>query len=305
MDFLRDVASFLDPADLKLLRVLLKDDVVSSSITQIFKNPESAGKYLVILKDRPNSLYIVAKIAESIEQYLEAEDAEISYELFIKSLEHIRDARDKTLRMKLHLLVRNAIKRKINEDDFETAAMLTSEFYDFGLRDIHKKLLLISSDLSESGNYERALKILNLLKPSDSVNDLKSHVLEEWGRSLFEAGELIKAASRYLEAVRVGNRNDLMVDLGEIYQKLGEFENAYEIYNNIEISSKNENLIKKKKSELLIRWGEQLALNKEFKEAADKFNEAYKTAISINDDEISIRALKNAKKVSGYEKTDY
>lgn len=114
MDFLRDVASFLDPEDLKQLRALLKDDVVASSITQIFNNPENAEKYLVTLKERPNSAYIVAKIAESIERYLEAEEAKISYDLFVKSLEHIRDARDKTLKMKIHLLVRDAIKRKIN-----------------------------------------------------------------------------------------------------------------------------------------------------------------------------------------------
>lgn len=163
---------------------------------------------------------------------------------------------------------------------------------------------MIISDLSESGNYERALKIINLLTPSESVNELKSHILEEWGRKFAERGGFIKAASRYLEAIRVGNRRDLMMDLGEIYFKLGEYENAYEIYNNVEVSSKNENLIKRRKSELLIKWGEELASKRKLKEASDKFHEAYQTANSINDDELSIRALKNVKKVTGSEKSD-
>jgi|Deesub1362B_J571_1020462.scaffolds.fasta_scaffold00801_14 tetratricopeptide (TPR) repeat protein len=296
MEFLREVANFLEAEDIKLLRIFMRDDVTSASIIRIFEDPENAGKYLVLLKDRPKAIYIVAKIAERIEEYLKGDEASISYELFMKALEEIKDTKDSALKLKIHLLVRDAIIRKINEKEYETAAALTSEFYEFGLKDCLKKLLLIASELSERGDYPKSVKILNLLIPSDSINELKSHILEEWGKNLMAKRDYINAASRFLEAIRVGNRKEVLINLGDAYFRAGEFENAYEAYSSIEITAKNEIEVLRRTSMMLNSWGEELVNQGELEKAVDKFNEAYQTAIKINEDDIAVNALKSARK---------
>jgi tetratricopeptide (TPR) repeat protein len=296
MGFVEEVSVFLEPEDLKLLRILMRDDVTAASITRIFEDPENAGKYLVILKERPKALFIVAKIAERIERYLEGEEASLSFELFMKSLEYIKDTHDNALKLKILLLVRDTIIRKMKEKDYETAAILTSEFFDFGLKDCLKKLLLIVSDLSEDGEYSRAMRILNFLTPSSSINELKSHILEEWGKSLMAQGDYINAISRFTQAMRLTNRKDVLMNLADAYFKAEEFKKAYEAYSAIETSAKNEVEVLRKMSMLLNSWGEKLVNEGEYEKAVDKFNEAYQTAIRINDDDIAVNALKSAKK---------
>jgi len=296
MEFIRDVANFLEPEDLRLLRILMRDDVTSASITKIFEDPENAGKYLVLLKERPKAIYIVAKIAERIEKYLKDEEASISYELFMRALDQIKNTSDNVLKQKIHLLVRDAIIRKINEREYETAAILISEFYDFGLKDCFRKLLLIVSELAEDGEYQRAFKTLNLLPASGIIEELKSHILEEWGRSFMAKGEYLNAASRFAEAIRIANRKELYTELGDAYFRAKEFEKAYEAYKSVDLSARNEIDILKRISMLLNSWGEELVNLGQYEEAIDKFNEAYQAAIKINEDEIAVNALKSAKK---------
>ncbi|HID42726.1 MAG TPA: hypothetical protein EYP30_02970 [Archaeoglobaceae archaeon] len=296
MEFIRNVANFLEPEDLRLLRILMRDDVTSASITKIFEDPENAGKYLVLLNERPKAVYIVAKIAERIEEYLEGEEASISYELFIKALDRIKNTENNVLKQKIHFLVRDAIIRKINEKEYEIAAILISEFYDFGLKDCLRKLLLIVSDLAEEGEYQRAFKTLNLLPHSSITEELKSHILEEWGKGLMTQGEYINAASRFLEAIRTGNRKELFTSLGDAYFRAKEFDKAYDAYKSVELSAKNEVDVLRRISMLLNFWGEELVNEGEYEKAVDKFNEAYQTAVKINDDEIAVNALKSAKR---------
>lgn len=304
MEFIRDVANFLDGEDLRLLRILMRDDVTSASITKIFEDPENAGKYLVLLKERPRAIYIVAKIAERIEEYLEDEEASISYGLFMRALEQIKNTSDSVLKQKIHLLIRDAIVRKINEKEYETAAILISEFYDFGLKDCFKKLLLIVSDLAEEGEYQKAFKTLNLLPASSIVEELKSYILEEWGKSLMAKGDYINAASRFAEAARIANRKELLLELGDAYFRAKEFEKAYESYRSVEPSAKNELDVFRRISMLLNSWGEELINQGDFEKAVDKFNEAYQIAIKINEDEIAINALKSAKKAIEMSKSE-
>ncbi|MFP3909263.1 MAG: tetratricopeptide repeat protein [Archaeoglobaceae archaeon] len=296
MDFLREVSTFLEPEDMKLLRILMRDDVIATPITKIFEEPENAGKYFVLLKDRPKSLYLVAKIAERIEGYLDGDEARLSFELFMKSLEQIKCIQDKDLELKVYFLVRETIQKRIDNCEYENSAVLITELYDLGLKDLLKKLLLVVSDLSDSGEYSRAIKILNLLTPSESVNSLKSYILEEWGKSLISQGEYASAASRFMEGIRISNREELYLNLGDAYYKAEEFERAYDTYSSIEGSYKNEIELLRRKSMLLNSWGEHLVNKGDYENAIDKFNEAYQTAVRISDDEIGEYALKSARK---------
>ncbi len=296
MDFLREVSTFLDPKDMKLLRILMRDDVVATPLTRIFEEPENAGKYFVLLQERPKSLYIVAKIAERIESYLDGDEANLSFDLFMKALEQIKETRDKDLELKVYFLVREAVEKRIKKGEYENSAILITEFYDMGLNDLFKKLLLVVSDLSDSGEYSRAVKILNILTPSQEVNSMKSYILEEWGKDLIAQGEYTSAASRFMEAIRTNSRSELYLSLGDAYYKAQEFERAYDTYSSVEGSYKNEVELLRRKSMLLNSWGEYLVNRGDYESAIAKFNEAYQTAVRISDDHISESALKSARK---------
>jgi tetratricopeptide (TPR) repeat protein len=86
------------------------------------------------------------------------------------------------------------------------------------------------------------------------------------------------------------------MNLADAYFKAEEFKKAYEAYSAIETSAKNEVEVLRKMSMLLNSWGEKLVNEGEYEKAVDKFNEAYQTAIRINDDDIAVNALKSAKK---------
>ncbi len=303
MDFLREVSTFLEPNDMKLLRILMKDDVVATPLTRIFEEPENAGKYFVLLQERPKSLYIVAKIAERIESYLDGDDASLSFDLFMKSLEQIKDTQDKDLELKVYFLVREAIQKRITKGEHENSAVLIREFYDLSLNDMFKKLLLVVSGLSDSGEYPRAVKILNILTPSQEVNSLKSYILEEWGKDLISQGDYTSAASRFMEAIRINSRSELYLSLGDAYYKAEEFEKAYDTYSSVESSYKNEVELLRRKSMLLNSWGENLVNKGDHENAIDKFNEAYQTAVRISDDQIGESALKSARKALEMSKT--
>ncbi|MFO7966054.1 MAG: hypothetical protein R6U44_00450 [Archaeoglobaceae archaeon] len=296
MDFFREVSTFLDPEDMKLLRILMKDDVVATPLTRVFEEPENAGKYFILLQERPKSLYIVSKVAERIERHLDGDDASLSFDLFMKSLDHIKETHDKDLKLKVYFLVRDAIQNRIKNGEYENSAILISEFYDLGLKDMFKKLLLVVSDLSDNGEYSRAVKILNILTPTQDVNSMKSYILEEWGKDLISQGEYTSAASRFMEAIRINSRGELYLSLGDAYYKAEEFEKAYDTYSSVEGSYKNEVELLRRKSMLLNSWGEHLVNKGDYESAIDKFNEAYQTAVRISDDQIGEAALKSARK---------
>ncbi len=300
-EFLRDAEVFLDYSDMKILRAVSRDETASKPIIKIFENPENAGKYLVILKERPKALFVVAKLANRISKYFKNDEGKIIYDLFLRSVRMLKNQKDAWIRNAIFLLLKETIERKLEEGDFEEAASLVSEFQEYGFKMYFKKILLVSSELAEKGDFERAISIVNRLGPSTTVNELKTQIYLEWGKRLMDLGDYSSAELQLKEGLRYAKSHDTLSEihttLSKIYKRLGKFEQAYKQIMKIEPENPVEEIkLLREAAKILMDWG--VRLEKEDKdEALDKYNQAYQLALRIGDISISKKALEKARKV--------
>ncbi|MBO8182215.1 MAG: hypothetical protein H0Z28_05405 [Archaeoglobus sp.] len=300
-EFLRDAEVFLDYSDLKILRAVSRDETAATPILKIFENPENAGKYLVILKERPKALFVVAKLANRISKYFKGDEGRIIYNLFLKAVRMLKDHEDSWIKNAVFLLLKETIERKLKEGDFEEAASLVSEFKEYGFKNYFKKILLVSSELAEKGDFERAVSIINRLGPSSTVSELKTQIYLEWGKKLIELKDYHSAEIQLKEALRYASSHDTLSEihltLSTIYNRLGKFENAYNQILKIEPENPVEEIkLLREAAKILIEWGNKL--EKEDKdEALDKYNQAYQLALRIGDTSLSKKAVERARKV--------
>jgi tetratricopeptide (TPR) repeat protein len=300
-EFLKDAEVFLDYPDMKVLRAISRDETVSRPIVKIFENPRNAGKYLVILKERPKALFIVAKLANRISKYFKGEEEKIIYDLFLKAIKMIKDHKDPSIRNAIFLLLKETIKRKLEEGDYEGAASLISEFQEFGFKNYFKKILLISSELAEKGDFEGSISIVNRLGPSAIVNELKTQIYLEWGKRLMELKDYVSAETQLKEALKYAKSNftlsEIYLMLSSTYKNLGKFEQAYNQLLKIEPENPVEEIkLLREAAKLLLIWGKNL--EKEDKDMAlEKYNQAYQISLRIGDTSTSKDALEKAKKV--------
>ncbi len=300
-EFLKDAEVFLDYSDMKILRAVSRDETVSKPIIKIFENPENAGKYLVILKERPKALFVVAKLANRISKYFKGDEGRIIYDLFLKAVRMLKDQRDAWIKNAVFLLLKETIERKLEEGDFEEAASLVSEFQGYGFKNYFKKILLVSSELAEKGDFERAISIVNRLGPSATVNELKTQIYLEWGKRLMDLRDYSSAETQLKEALKYAKSHDTLTEihltLSKIYKKLGKFEQAYNQILRIEPENPVEEIkLLREAAKILMDWGKKL--EKEDKdEALEKYNQAYQIALRIGDISISKKAIERAKKV--------
>jgi tetratricopeptide (TPR) repeat protein len=285
-----------------------RDETVSKPIIKIFENPEYAGKYLIMLKDRPKALFIVAKLSERISKYFKGEEGEAIYNIFLKSVRMIKDTTDTSLKQSLFLLVKEAIERRMNEGDFETAASLISEFYSFGFKNQFKKILFTASELAEKGDFERTIKILNSLSPSEIVRELRTQIYFEWGKKLFSLKNYTSAEIQLREALKFSENEEISREtrfvLAEVLRKLGRFEESYRELSKIEPQNPVEEIkILRNAARTLMEWGEFLQ-KEDADSAIDKFNEAYQIAMRIGDTSIAEIAFKKAQNTLKLKKED-
>ncbi|RLI83384.1 hypothetical protein DRP07_03505 [Archaeoglobales archaeon] len=306
-EFLKDAEVFLDYSDMKILRAVSRDETVSIPIIKIFENPKNAGKYLVILKERPKALFVVAKLANRISKYFKGAEGKIIYDLFLKAVRMIKDYEDPWIKNAVFLLLKETIERKLEESNFEEAASLVSEFQNYGFKNYFKKILLVSSELAEKGDFERAISIINRLGPSAMVNELKTQIYLEWGRRLMDLKDYSSAETQLKEALKFATSHDTLSEihllLSEIYKKLGRFRQAYDQILKIEPENPVEEIrLLRETAKILMEWGKKLE-REDKDEALEKYNQAYQIALRIGDISISKKAVEKAKKVvSGSEK---
>lgn len=179
MRFIKDVSVFLDYEDIKVLKVLSKNDVTISSMAKIFENPDKSGKYLMLISDKPIAIYLVAKISERICKYLTDEDAKTCFKLFLDSIILLNNVEDKKIKQMVFLLLKEAMNRRIKENKLNELAILLSNFYDVGFKKYLDKLLFLAATLAENGDYQKAIEILDLIN-FDRAKKLKAAILEEW-----------------------------------------------------------------------------------------------------------------------------
>ncbi|AGK61010.1 hypothetical protein Asulf_01006 [Archaeoglobus sulfaticallidus PM70-1] len=295
-EFLSDCEAFLDHQDIKLLRALSSDEEVVKSIEKVFEAPEYAGKYLVMLKDRPKALYIIAKLSERISRYFDGENRERVFELFLKSLRLISDLKDKSINQSVFFLVKEAIERRIDDGDYETAALLITEFYHFGFKSQLKRILFKVGEITEKGDFERAINILSRLKQNEVIRELKTQIYIEWGRRYMELKDYLAAEIQLKEALNFAE-NDLDVKeikmlLYDALKNQNKFEDAMKQLETIDTSSPIEELkVLREKAKLLLSWAEK---SKDVDNALEKYDAAYRIAVKIGDSELARKCLEKA-----------
>jgi len=265
--FIESIASFIDDDDVKVLKAISSDPIVLHSIKKIFDYPEKANKYLILLKDSPAAVYLVAKVSERISRYLEGEDEAKCFAIFLTALRELKDCGDRRILQNMFLLLKEAIERRLSDGKYEDAAKLVMEFQDFGFRSYIKKILFFALEVSEDGDYRKAMGILGLLPETDAVKDAKASVLLEWGKSLASSNP--EAALKKIEkSLKLKDTVDARLAMAEIYENMGNYEKAYYIYTSLRTLYPG---IERKISRMLMEWGEETG-------DVEKLREAYNLA---------------------------
>jgi len=265
--FIESIASFVDDDDVKVLKAISSDPIVLHSIKKIFDYPEKANKYLILLKDSPAAVYLVAKVSERISRYLEGEDEAKCFAIFLTALRELKECGDRRILQNMFLLLKEAIERRLSDGKYEDAAKLVMEFQDFGFRSYIKKILFFALEVSEDGEYRKAMGILGLLPETDAVKDAKASVLLEWGKSLASSNP--EAALKKIEkSLKLKDTVDARLAMAEIYENMGNYEKAYYIYTSLRTLYPG---IERKISRMLMEWGEETG-------DVEKLREAYNLA---------------------------
>ncbi len=285
-DFVETLSNFLDDDDVKLLKAVSTDPITSHSLRRIFEHPEKVSKYMILLKDAPTTVYLVAKIAERLSKYLDEEDQSKCFGIFLTAMRELKNCKDRKIVQNMFLLLKEAIERRLMEGKYEEAAKLVMEFQDFGFKGYVKKILFFALEVSEDGDFKRAMRILELLPPSEEVAASKASVLLEWGKSLAlrnpEAG-----LRKIEESLKHRETPEAKLAMAEIYEDLGNYEKAYYIYSSLRNVYPG---IEKRISRMLMEWGEESS-------DIEKLKEAYNLAM---DDKILAEEIaRRIKKLSG------
>ena len=251
-ELIESLKEFLDEEDQKILRSLSKDLTVMQVLKKVFTEPEKAEKYLILIRDNYLALLLTTKLAERISRYLEKEDEEQALTIFLKSISYLNEMKDRRAIQTVFSLLKEAIDSRLNLGKYETAAMLVTRFRDFGFNNYVKRLLYHALEISESGDFPKAARILDLLPQNEGVLTVKSYILLEWGKSIAvsdpEAG-----LRRLEEAVRIRGLPAAKIAMAEIYESIGNYAKAYEIYSAL----KNQPEVERKLLRLLMEWGEE------------------------------------------------
>lgn len=261
--FIKSVANFIDEDDVKVLKAIGSDPILLHSIKKIFDYPEKASKYMILLRDSPVAIYLVAKIAERLSRYLEGEDEAKCFAVFLTALRELKGCGDRKVLQNMFLLLKEAIERRLSDGKYEDAAKLVMEFQDFGFKSYIKKILFFALEVSEEGDYRRAMRILDLLPEMDAVRDAKASVLLEWGKSL-ALNNPEAAIKKVEESLKLKDTVDARLAMAEIYENLGNYEKAYFIYTSLRALYPG---IDRKISRMLMEWGEETGDIEKLKEA--------------------------------------
>jgi tetratricopeptide (TPR) repeat protein len=274
-----------------------------------FENPENAGKYLIILREKPKALFVVAKLAERISYFFKGNEEKAVFNLFLKSIRMIKDSDDASLKQGIFILLKNAIEKRMDDGDYEVAASLISEFYNFGFKNLFRKILFITSELAEKKEFSKSINILNQLTPSPVIIDLKTQILIEWGKYLIDIGDYNSAEMRFKEALKLTDspetRSEIHLLLSGIYVRMERYKEAYELFMQVDAQSPKEEIeIQREIARILLIWGKSLEKSGDVESALEKYSEAYQLAFRINDHELTTKAVKNAKKIVSEERDD-
>ncbi|MET1125024.1 MAG: hypothetical protein ABWW66_07190 [Archaeoglobaceae archaeon] len=246
--------NFLDKEDEKYFKAVSKDPIVAHSIKKIFERPEKAPKYMIVLKDSPLALFLIAKAAERISRYLNGEEEESVFGVFLSAANVLKQCADRKILQNVFSLLREAIEKRIAEGKYEDAARLVVEFQEFGFRSYVKKLLFFALEVSEEGDYTRALRILDLLPESEEVRDAKASILLEWGKQIAAANPEA-GIKKIEESLKLRESPEARIALAEVYESIGDYRRAFTIYSSI----KNYPGVSRRIARLLMEWGESEA----------------------------------------------
>lgn len=256
------LSKFLDEEDQKILRTLSKDYTVLQVLKKVFDEPEKAEKYLILIKDNYFALLFTTKLAERISRYLEKEDEEKALNIFLKGIGYLAEVKDRRAIQNVFSLLKEAIDSRLSLGKFETAAKLVTSFKEFGFNNYIKKLLFHALEVSESKDFTRAIRILDLLPMNEDVLTVKAYVLLDWGKSI-SASDPEAGLRKIEEALKIKDIPSARIAMAEIYESIGNYSKAYEIYSAL----KNQPEIERKLLRLLMEWGEESRDIKKLEEA--------------------------------------
>ncbi len=251
-DFFRTLSRFLDEEDEKILKAVSNDAIVAHSIKKIFERPEKVGKYMIVLKDTPTAVFLVAKAAERMSRYLSGDDEDRVFNVFITALKWLKDCSDRRTLQNMFSLIREAVERRLAEGNYEEAARLVVEFLDFGFRSYVKKILFFALEVSDEGDYRRAMRILDLLPESEDVIAAKASVLLEWGKNIAAANPEA-GLKKIEESLELKDSPEARIAMAEVYESIGNYEKAYYIYLSLRNTYPG---VDRKIARLLMEWGE-------------------------------------------------
>ncbi len=288
--FIESVSNFVDEEDVKLLKALSSDPIVIHSIKRIFEHPEKVNKYMVLLKDVPATVYLVAKIAERLSKYLEGEDEAKCFGIFLAALRQLKNCKDRKILQNMFLLLKEAIERRLIEGKYEDAAKLVMEFQEFGFKSYIRKILFFALEVSEDGDYKRAMRILELLPSTEEVIASKANVLLEWGKAIAMSNP--EAGLRKIEeSLKLRESPEAKLAMAEIYESIGNYEKAYFIYSSLRSVYPG---IEKRLARMLMEWGEETGDIEKLREA---YNLAADDKILAEEIERRIRKLSRDKEL--------
>ncbi|MCX8172873.1 MAG: hypothetical protein N3D09_04600 [Archaeoglobaceae archaeon] len=248
----RNLDKFLDEEDQKILRALSKDPTTLQVLKKIFEEPEKAEKYIILIKDNYYALLFTTKLAERVAKYLDKDDEEKAMNIFFKGIEYMKEIKDRRAIQSVFSLLKEAIENRLALGKFETAAKLVSSFKEFGFNSYVKKILFHVIEVSEAKDFVRAIRILELLPANEDTMIVKAYVLLDWGKALAvsdpEAG-----LRKVEEAIKIKDIPSAKIAMAEIYESIGNYQKAYEIYSSL----RNQPEIERKLLRLLIEWGEE------------------------------------------------
>lgn len=261
-DLTESLSKFLDEEDQKILRALSKDITVFQTLRKIFSEPEKAEKYLILIRDNYLALLLTTKVAERISRYLEREDEEKGLEIFLTGIKYLTEVKDRRAIQNVFSLLKEAIDSRIALGKYETAAKLVTSFREFGFTSYVKRLLFHALEISESKDFVKALRILDLLPQTEEVQSVKSYILIDWGKSIAMSDP--EAGLRKIEeALKLKDLPSAKIAMAEIYESIGNYAKAYEIYSAL----RNQPDIERRLLRLLIEWGEDTRDVKKLEEA--------------------------------------
>uniref|UniRef100_A0A7J2TI42 Tetratricopeptide repeat protein n=1 Tax=Archaeoglobus fulgidus TaxID=2234 RepID=A0A7J2TI42_ARCFL len=256
------LSKFLSDRDQKIFRAVIRDPIAFEVLKKLFEDPDNAEKYLILIRDNVHAIFIAARLAESIGRHLDEDDEEKCLNIFLRSLSYLDNFRDRKTAYDVFEIVREAVESRIVMKKYESASKLLSIFQNLGLKNCLKKLVFHAMEVADSGDHARAVRILDLLPNCDEVLSAKAYVLVEWGKKL-SASNPEEALRMIEEALKIQDVPSARVIMAEIFENLGNYEKAYEIYKAI----KNQPSIEKRLARLLMEWGEESKDLKKLEEA--------------------------------------